>query len=147
MGVYALEQRRFEAAKQKVHLELVDYFVNLDQQKKLWYFTVAVNGNARANHFSLNQAEKLVDSLVCNYTITSSHIEAAVAFDPTRSAKFMEELKIVPLCKGGLLDSIFTEQLGTLYELMSLQILEFRQALSLVLVLLENYPVLRRAIG
>lgn len=146
MTVYALEQRRFEAAKQKVHQELVGYFVNLEQQRQLWYFALAVNNDARARHYTASQAENLLATLASHFDIRQNHIEAAKAFAPSRSQAETGPQKIIPLRKNTLMANGFEDQLATFYELMHLKVLEFRQALALVLVLLENYPALKRAI-
>jgi|GEM_PF-2981922 len=146
MSVHSLEQKRFETAKEKAHLELVDYFVNLDQQRKLWYFTVAINSNAKSHHFTQSQAEKLIDDLSKNYDIRRPNIEWAVAYTPCCSFDLNQEQKVVRLEKSGLLSELFETQLGELYRLIKEKLLEYRQALELTLVLLNNYPAAKRLI-
>ena len=146
MLVHSLEEKRFEATKGKVHLELVDYFVNLDEQRKLWYFTVAVNSNAKSHNFSQPQAEQLIDDLSKNYDIRRPNIESAVAFNPFRSLDLKKKQKVIMLKKGGLLNELFQDQLGELYRLIKGKLLEYRQALELTLILLDNYPAASRLI-
>lgn len=151
MAVHSLEKKRFEVTKKKVHNELVDYFVNLDEQRKLWYFTLAVNNNARGHNFSLPQAERLIDELVRSYGIRRVNIEAAIAFNPVRSSTTAsitgEKQKLIRFRKGSLLGELFEDHINDLYGLIQRKILEFRQALELVLVLLQNYPSAGRAIA
>jgi hypothetical protein len=145
--MHSLEQKRFETTKEKVHVELVNYFVNLDEQHKLWYFTVAVNSNAKSHHFTQPQAEKLIDDLSKNYDIRRSNIELAVAFNPCCSLDLNKKQKVIMFNKIGLLSDIFEEQLSELYRLIKGKLLEYRQALELTLVLLDNYPAARRLIN
>lgn len=146
MLVHSLEQKRFEATKEKAHLELVNYFVNLEDQHKLWYFTVAVHSNAKSHHYTQPQAEKLIGDLSKTYDICMPNIESAVAFNPFRSLDFMKKQKVIMFKKSGLLNDLFEEQLGELYRLIKGKLLEYRQALELTLVLLDNYPTARRLI-
>lgn len=146
MAVHSLEQKRFESEKEQVRLGLVDYFVNLEEQRKLWYFTVAINSSARSHNFTQLQAEKLVDDLSTTYDIRRPNIQSAVAFNPFRSLNLKKKQKVFPLKKTGLFNERFEEQLGELYQLITGKLLEYRQALELTLVLLDNYPAAGRLI-
>ncbi len=144
MTIYSLQQKRFEAAKQKVHSQLVDYFVDLEEQRRLWYFTLTVNNNARAHQFTQPQAEELLAGLKQSYDIRRANLESARAFDPCRKPLSEKEDKILKFQKGGVAISAFEEYLGTMFDLIRNKLLEFRQALSLALVLLDNYPGAQR---
>lgn len=147
MLVHSLEQKRFEAAKKKEQGKLVDYFVNLNEQRNLWYFTDAVNSNAKSRNYTQPQAEKLIDDLAKNYDIRRPHIESAIAFNPSCSLDLKKKQKVVIFKKSGLLNDIFQDQLGELYRLIKGKLLEYRQALELTLVLLNNYPAAKRLIA
>lgn len=146
MSVHSLEEKRFEATKEKAHIELVNYFVNLDEQRKLWYFTVAVNSSAKSQYFSQPQAEKLIGDLSKNYDIRRPNIESAVAFNPCFFLDLKKKQKVITLKKSGFLNDFFENHLGELYRLIKGKLLEYRQALELILVLLDNYPAARRLI-
>ena len=146
MSVHCLREKRFESAKEKVHLELVNYFVNLDEQRRLWYFTLAIRSHAQGHHFSLTQAEQLVGYLAGHCGIGKANIESALAFNCFISHRTSEKQKIVRLEKGNIPNDDFEEQISVLYSLLQEKSLEYRQALELVLIVLNHYPTSRRVL-
>jgi hypothetical protein len=144
MAVLSMQQRRFEAEKEIVHKELVNYFVSLDSQRKLWYFTLAINLNANSQKFSLSQAENLVGELAREFDIRRIHIEMAIAFATTPFKNLKKSQNVIPLVRGRISEETFEDQVLQLRYLIEGKILEFRQALDLTLILLDNYPAALR---
>lgn len=143
MTVHILHQKQFAVAKNKVHTELVHYFVNLEEERRLWYFSASVCSHAREHDFTISQAEQLITNLSNHYGITKVNIETAVAFVPLGRYK-TEGNKVFQLNSKCISNESFEEQLFVLYLLMQEHLLEYRQALDLVLNILDNYPTAMR---
>lgn len=138
--MYSLQEKRFEYDKKEVHRELVNYFVDLGSQKRLWHFTLATKSFVDSRHFTNRQAGQFVERLVEHYGITRANIEAAYAFTPFRTRPKIEKTKVIQLNRTSMPNDDFEEHLATLDSLINETILEFRQALELVLMLLDQYP-------
>ncbi len=145
MTVHILQQKQFANAKNKVQTELVHYYINLEEERRLWYFSASVCSHAREHYFTISQAEQLVRNLSNHYGIKRANIEAAIAFVPLGRYK-TEENKLFRLRSKNMTNKSFEEQLYTLDLLMQQHLLEYRQALDLVLNILSNYPAARRVI-
>jgi len=147
MTVYSFHQRHVEAVRSKLHTELVDYFVQLEHQRQLWYFTLGVTSHANSRSFTLPQAEQLVAHFAEHFGIRQANIEAAIAFNPTRLRNTTGKDKVIRLRKKSVSDESFDEQLFEFFHLVKGKLLEYRQALELVLTLVDTYPATRRLIA
>lgn len=147
MSVICLQERRFASEKQKVHSELVDYFVNLEEQRRLWYLTVAIRSQALGRQFTTSQAEELVRHLTRQYGIRRANIEAALAFHSFAYLNRGGNPKVVRLQNHPLSDEQFDEQISVLHDLFLKKILEYRQALELVVLLITHYSVCGTVVG
>lgn len=143
MTVHCLQQKRFAAAKNKVHIELVHYYVNLEQERRLWYFSTSIRSYACEHYFTVSQAEQLVGKLSSYYGIRKANIETAVAFLSHGHFKTKGN-KVFRFRDEYMSSEHFEEQLFVLDHLVQEHLLEYRQALDLVLNILDNYPAARR---
>ncbi len=146
MNIYSLHEKRYEHAKERVQEELTDYFVDLDRQQKLWYFVVALKGHAQRYDFTTNQADHLAARLSNYFAIIQANVDAARAFSSSRSNVEKDKNKTIPLNHSCLSEEAFSEHLATLDSLLYEGTLEYRQAMELLLVLLEHYSHCQRKI-
>ncbi len=143
MKVYNLQKKRIASEKEKVHLELVDYFVNLDAQHKLWHFTIAINLHAQGHHFTAAQAEELVEHLAGHFGIRMANVESALAFSAYCRNKKSGRQNLIRFEKSGVSDDQFEMQIDVLYTLLQNKIMEYRQAIELVIRIIDYYPDIR----
>jgi hypothetical protein len=147
MGVICLQEKRLASDKEKVHREMVDYFVNLDEERKLWYFTLAIRSHILRHDFTATQAESLVRNLTRKYGIRQASIETALAFKAFSCGDKKRTSKIVSFYNRGLSEEEFEEKLFALDNLFLGKIMEYRQALELVVMILNHYSDCRKVVG
>lgn len=140
MRVYSLHGKRFETAKKKVHGDLVNYFVNIEEQKKLWHFTLAMRSLITRRELTSHQAKALAGQLVDIFSITRANIEAARTFMPSYTQPEVEKSNIMQLKKVGISDVNFEDYLDTLVFFFYEKTLQYRQGLDVLLLVLRYYP-------
>ncbi|WP_028579943.1 hypothetical protein [Desulfogranum japonicum] len=140
MSVLSLQDKLFECDREKVHHELVHYFVKLDEQQKLWYFIHAIRVHSNGRYFSINQAEQLIGKIADHCDIKKIDIQMAKLYDPFARVSYKWQQKVVPIQRNAVSGDLFEEQMSMLYHLIQKKTLEYRPGLELVLILLERYP-------
>jgi hypothetical protein len=140
MGAYSLYEKRFETAKKKVHGELVNYFVDIEEQKNLWHFTLAIRSLVTSRDLTNHQARSLTGQLVDIFSITRANIEAARMFMPFQKQSDVEKSNIVQLKKVGISDIKFEDHLDTLEFFFYERTFQYRQGLDMLLLVLSYYP-------
>ena len=141
MTTYSLKEKQLERAKKKVHNEMVGYFVNLDNEQKLYQFISMTRGHCRDNFFSLPQVEEFVYRLTGLYTITRNHLHAGLAADTLACRREeVDDKKVIRLNKATMDSDMFDDHMGLLDELYFSRTLQFREAVELVVIILDNYP-------
>ncbi len=141
MTAYSLRRKQIETAKKKAHKEMVSYFINLNNEQKLYQVISVIKGHCRDNYFSLPQVEELVYRLTSLYSITRNHLHAGLAAD-TLACRRDEVInkKVVQLNKVTMANDMFENHVSLLDELYFNRILQFREAVELVIIILDNYP-------
>lgn len=147
METYNLQQRRYASAKRMVYSELVNYFVNLDDQRKLWYFSLAIRHHSQNLHFTVEQAEKLAEHLVVHFGIRMANVESALEFRAYGYKKANNGQNIIRFVKPSVSEDQFKMQIDTLYNLLQNKTIEFQQALEMVISILNYYPSTNRVFG
>lgn len=146
MKTYDLQQKRFASDKKKVHSELTNYFVNLDAQHKLLYFRLAIRQHSQSLHFTVEQAGKLVEKLIGHFGIRLANVESAIEFRAYYYKKSNDH-NIIRFEKPGLTEDQYEMQIDALYDLIQNKTMEFQDALEMVVLLLNHYPVTKRVFG
>jgi len=146
MKTYDLQQKRFASEKKKIHSELTNYFVNLDAQHKLWYFSLAIRQHSQSLHFTVEQAEKVVEHLVGHFGIRMANVESALEFRAYDYKKSNGQ-NIIRFEKPGISEDQYEMQIDALYDLLQNKTIEFQDAFEMVVLIVNYYPVTKRVFG
>ncbi len=140
MSISYLDEKRFEAAKKKVHLALVNYFARLNSERRLWCFTLVIRSHVQSQRFTHAQAEQLISYLSHHYGIREANIDTALAFKAFPSLDGKKNQNIIRLKRDCLSDEAFEKQMCELDVLRLEKCLEYWQALKLTILILNHYP-------
>lgn len=140
MKVCYLHKKRLDTSKEKVHAELVDYFVDIEKQKAVWHFTIAMRSLISRNEISSGQANTLLTRVMDLFAITSVHIESARAFMPSRKRLATKFNNVIQLKQMGISAVDFEKHLEALEFFYHEKSLQFSQGLVIARLLLRHYP-------
>lgn len=140
MSISYLDDKRFEVAKKKIHLELFNYFTRLNSERRLWCFTRAIRSLAQSRRFTHAQAERLTAYLSRHYGIRKANINTALAFNAFPYLGDKKSQNIIQFKRDCLSNDAFEQRMGELDGLRLEESLEFWQALELTVLILNYYP-------
>lgn len=140
MSISNLNEKRVQVAKQKVHLQLVNYFTRLNSEQRLWYFMLAIKFYGQSQYFTQAQAKRLILYLSRHFGIREANIETALAFKGFTHLGGKKDPKIMRLKRDCISDDEFEERMYELDGLRLEKCLEYWQALELTVLILNHYP-------
>ena len=140
MSISYLDEKRSRAAKEKIHLELVDYFARLNSEQRSWCFMRAIMSCAQSQRFTQVQAERLITYLSCHYGIREANIDTALTFNAFPHTGGKKSPEVIRLKRDCVADDAFEQQMRELEGLCLEKCLEYWQALELTVLILNHYP-------
>ncbi|ACN16987.1 hypothetical protein HRM2_39290 [Desulforapulum autotrophicum HRM2] len=140
MSMTNLNEKRFQAAKEKIHLELVNYFTRLNCEQRVWDFMTSIRFQAQGRYFTHLQAKRLISYLSRHYGIRRANINTALAFKAFSDIRDKKNAKILRLKRDCIPDEEFEQQMCELEDLRLEKHLEYWQALELTVLILDHYP-------
>jgi hypothetical protein len=140
MSMANLDEKRIQATKKKVHLELVDYFTRLNSEQRLWYVMMSIRFQAQGRYFTHLQAKRLVSYLSRHYGIRRANIDAALSFKAFSDIRGQKNAKILRFKRDCISDEKFEQRMDELEDLRLEKHLEYWQALELTVLMLNHYP-------
>ena len=139
MRIYCLHKKHFETSKEKVQGKVLNCFVDIEKQKAVWHFTIAIRSLISKKELTSGQAITLMTTLMDLFSITSYHIDSARKV--THSLKRLETKSdnVIQLKKMGISAVEFEDHLESLRFFYYEKSLQFNQGLVIVRLLLRHY--------